>query len=63
MVVLSKIYICIGDKGMIVFGNGDRVVKYDVCVLVYGISDELNLYVGVVRLYVDGVMDKWLFLI
>lgn len=56
MVVLNWIYICIGDKGEIVLLNGDCVVKYVLCVEVYGIVDEVNVMLGLVCLYVSGDM-------
>lgn len=58
MVVLNKIYIKIGDDGMIVFGIGERCLKNDLCIEVYGMVDEINVVVGFVWLYmVDGVLE------
>lgn len=44
-----KLYIKIGDKGMISVIGG-RVDKDDICVEVYGIIDEVNFYIGYVMI-------------
>lgn len=48
MVKFNKIYICIGDDGMIGFVGGDCVFKIDLCVEVYGVVDEINFFIGMV---------------
>lgn len=57
MVVLNKIYTRTGDSGTTALGNGDRVAKYNARVEAYGTSDELNCFVGVVRLEATGETD------
>ena len=43
-----KIYTKTGDKGSTSLANGKRVSKSNVYVRLYGISDELNSYIGTV---------------
>ena len=57
MVVLNKIYTKTGDAGETALGNGARVAKHAMRVTAYGTADELNAFVGVARLAVDGDMD------
>lgn len=44
---LSKIYICIGDLGIIGLGDGLCVIKDDLWIIVFGDVDEFNLIIGV----------------
>ena len=54
MVVLNKIYTKTGDGGETSLGDGTRVRKNALRVTTYGTIDELNSYVGVVRLLAKG---------
>ncbi|MCY4305449.1 MAG: cob(I)yrinic acid a,c-diamide adenosyltransferase [Aestuariivita sp.] len=57
MVVLNKIYTKTGDRGETSLGDGTRVRKNGLRVATYGTIDELNSYVGVVRLFTKGDED------
>lgn len=46
---LTKIYTRTGDKGTTSLGNKERVSKDDARVSAYGITDQLNSHVGVLR--------------
>lgn len=56
-----SIYIKIGDKGIIVLFDGNCVKKYDDCVEMYGLFDELNVEISVVEKFVILVENKILF--
>lgn len=58
IVMLNKIYIKMGDVGMMVLGIGMCVLKNVVCIEVYGMVDEINLVIGIVCFYLDGFFDK-----
>lgn len=53
---LFKIYICIGDQGIIGLGDGLWVDKDSLRVEVYGMIDELNFVLGMV-LVEEGVVE------
>src|SRR5439155_4857678 len=50
---LTKIYTRGGDKGQTSLGDGSRVSKLDPLVRAYGAVDELNSFVGWVRVEVN----------
>ena len=50
MVVLNKIYTKTGDAGTTALGSGERRPKHDLRVQAYGMVDETNAIVGIVRL-------------
>lgn len=52
---LSKIVMCMGDDGIIGFGDGWCIGKDDVWIVVIGDVDELNLNFGV--LLVEMLLD------
>lgn len=56
MVKFDKIYIKVGDFGKMWLLMGELVDKWYLCVIVYGMVDEINVVFGVVVLYVDGDM-------
>ena len=58
MVVLNKIYTKTGDAGETSLGDGTRVAKHALRVNVYGSVDELNSFLGLVRLEADENLDK-----
>ena len=59
MVLLNKIYTRAGDGGKTRLVTGERVAKTDPRVEAYGVVDELNAVLGLVRLETaaDGVLD------
>jgi cob(I)alamin adenosyltransferase len=59
MVLLNKIYTRTGDGGKTRLVNGETVSKTDPRVEAYGVADELNAVIGLVRLETagDAVLD------
>jgi cob(I)alamin adenosyltransferase len=60
VVRLTRIYTRGGDKGETSLGDGSRVAKHDLRVEAYGIVDEGNAAVGLVRLHASGEEDAML---
>jgi cob(I)alamin adenosyltransferase len=57
MVVLNRIYTRTGDDGTTGLGSGERRLKYDLRVAVYGTVDETNAAIGVVRLHLKDARE------
>jgi len=59
MVVLNRIYTRTGDDGTTSLGSGARRKKYDLRVEAYGVVDEVNAVLGLVRLHTgsDAALD------
>lgn len=57
---ITKVYTRTGDAGETGLGGGQRVGKDAARIEAYGTVDELNSYVGVARLHVEGEVDAWL---
>lgn len=55
-----KIYTKTGDKGQTSLANGQRVPKTDLRIEAYGTSDELNSYVGSLRVVADSGTLQWI---
>ncbi|MEX0842004.1 MAG: cob(I)yrinic acid a,c-diamide adenosyltransferase [Xanthobacteraceae bacterium] len=51
MVILNRIYTRTGDDGTTALGSGARRKKYDLRVAAYGMLDEVNAAIGIVRLH------------
>src|SRR5690348_3532193 len=61
MVNLDRIYTRGGDKGQTSLGDGRRVSKADRRIAAYGVVDELNALLGVVRtVSLPPGLDAWL---
>lgn len=58
MVLLTRIYTRSGDKGQTSLGNGTRLPKHHLRFKAMGDVDETNAALGLVRLYVDEIIDK-----
>ena len=56
-----KIYTKTGDKGKTSLATGKRVSKSDLRLDAYGTADELNSYVGLVKMAIGlwEWMDSW----
>jgi cob(I)alamin adenosyltransferase len=54
MVKLNRIYTKTGDGGTTGLGDGTRVTKFDLRVEAFGIVDEANATLGLVRLHTAG---------
>jgi len=57
---LTKIYTRGGDKGQTSLGDGTRVAKHSPRVEAYGIVDEANACLGLVRQHAEGEADNML---
>lgn len=55
-----KIYTKTGDKGQTSLANGKRVPKTDLCLEAYGTSDELNSYIGWLRVVAENEQLTWI---
>ena len=55
-----KIYTKTGDKGQTSLANGQRVAKTDARIEAYGTSDELNSYIGWLRVVADSEQLRWI---
>ena len=55
-----KIYTKTGDKGQTSLANGHRVPKTDPRIDAYGTSDELNSYIGWLRVVADSEDLQWI---
>lgn len=55
-----KVYTKTGDKGQTSLANGHRVSKTDPRIEAYGTSDELNSYVGLLRVVADSEDLRWI---
>ncbi|MBL0941767.1 MAG: cob(I)yrinic acid a,c-diamide adenosyltransferase [Alphaproteobacteria bacterium] len=58
MVLLTRIYTRSGDKGKTSLGNGSRLPKHHLRFKAIGEVDETNAALGLVRLYVDEILDQ-----
>ena len=58
MVKLTRIYTKGGDKGETSLGRGERVAKHDPRVEAYGMVDELNSVIGLVRAAADRTLKN-----
>ncbi len=56
-----KIYTKTGDKGQTSLANGQRVPKTDLRIEAYGTSDELNSFVGMLRVTIDELVKGFNF--
>ena len=55
-----KIYTKTGDKGQTSLATGQRVSKTDLRIRAYGTADELNSFVGLLRVALNGDQDAQL---
>src|SRR5262245_51496609 len=53
-----KIYTKKGDKGETSLIGGDRVKKHHIRIEAYGTVDELNSYIGILRSFTAGELNK-----
>lgn len=54
------IYTKTGDKGQTSFANGQRVAKTDARIEAYGTVDELNSWIGALRVLAEDVQLEWI---
>lgn len=54
------IYTKTGDKGQTSLANGQRVAKTDARIEAYGTVDELNSWIGALRVLVEDVQLEWI---
>ena len=54
------IYTKTGDKGQTSLANGQRVAKTDVRIEAYGTVDELNSWIGALRVVADDSQLEWI---
>ena len=54
------IYTKTGDKGETSLANGQRVAKTDLRIEAYGTVDELNSWIGLLRVQVGGEQMAWI---
>ena len=54
------IYTKTGDKGQTSLANGQRVAKTDARIEAYGTVDELNCWIGALRVLAEDVQLEWI---
>ncbi len=59
MVYISRVYTRSGDDGTTMLASGERVPKTDVRIGAYGSVDELNAWVGSIRLEGSRIEAAW----